>query len=93
MSQVFTTFEVNVDAQQEHSRRVNSLENRLRAAREHARRVTMMYAAGHVEIALAWEMVAELEKAQSQQQAPRLTNFQRYCLMYPEAPECRIYDL
>ncbi len=70
-----------------------SLQNRLRAALEHARRVTSMYEEDHIEIALAWEMVAELEKAQRHQTQPRLSNFELYCLMNPDAPECRIYDL
>lgn len=93
MSQVFTCLEIDVHSDQAETRSTNPLPNRLRAALEHARRVTMMYEEGQIEIALAWEMVEELTKAQRQQRASQPSNFEMYCLMYPEAPECRIYDL
>jgi hypothetical protein len=93
MSQVFTCLEIDVHSDQAETRSTNPLRNRLRAALEHARRVTMMYEEGQIEIALAWETVEELTKAQRHQRALQPTNFELYCLMHPEAPECRIYDL
>ena len=68
-----------------------SLENRLQAALEHARRLTAIYQEGQVEIAIAWENVEELRRAQAN--SPQLSGFERYCLENPEAPESRIYDL
>jgi len=93
MSQLLTVLDVDSRPIQGDAHSVCPLQNRLRAALEHARRVTTMYGENHVEIALAWEMVEELEKAQQHQTQPRLSNFELYCLMNPDAPECRIYDL
>jgi len=93
MSQLLTVLDVDSRPTQADTHSVSPLQNRLRAALEHARRVTGMYGEDHVEVALAWEMVDELEKAQRHQPKPRLSNFELYCLMNPDAPECRIYDL
>jgi len=68
-------------------------ENRLKAALEHARRLTTMYGCQRIEVAIAWETVEELQKAQSAQ--PFLScqsAFDRYCTETPHALECRIYD-
>jgi len=93
MSQILTILDVDSCPTQVDTHSVSPLQNRLRAALEHARRVTSMYEQDRIEIALAWEMVEELEKAQRHERVPRLTNFELYCLMNPDAPECRIYDL
>jgi hypothetical protein len=93
MSQVLTVLDVNALPKQVDTHIGYSLQNRFQAALEHARRLTNMYEKGRIEIALAWETVEELEKAQRHSHTPRLTNFELYCLAHPDAPECRIYDL
>lgn len=69
-----------------------TLESRLQAALEHARRLTTMYEPGSREIAVAWDTVEELWTAQRRQHAKAKTAFERYCATYPDAPECRIYE-
>jgi len=69
------------------------LETALKAALEHARRLTEMYGTDPVEVAIAWETVDELETAKARQQAQApATTFESYCSAYPDAPECRIYE-
>ena len=70
-----------------------SLNSRLQAALEHARRLTAMYDVGQIEVAIAWETVEELEVAQRRQQASRPSAFAQYCAANPDAPECRMYDV
>jgi hypothetical protein len=70
-----------------------SLETRLQAAFEHARRLTTMYGAGSVEVAIAWETVEELRDAQLGQQTAAPSTFDLYCAANPDAPECRAYDV
>lgn len=53
----------------------SGLHNRCKAALEHARRLSAIYTEGQIEIALAWETVDELEKAQRRYQVSRLSNF------------------
>ncbi len=93
MLQTLATFSVDLLTTKESTRPVDSLQNRILAALEHARRVTAMYEKNHIEIALAWEALEELIKAQKHHQSKKMTNFELYCLMNPDAPECRIYDL
>ncbi len=93
MSQVLTVLDVHPSPQQKYNGWHSTLEIHFQAALEHARRLTAMYAEGHIEITLAWETVEELAKAQRHRQKPQLTNFELYCLANPDAPECRIYDL
>jgi hypothetical protein len=65
--------------------------NRLKAALEHARRLTEMYGYQSVEVAIAWETVEELQK--TEQPVPSCQSaFDRYCAETPHALECRIYD-
>ena len=68
-----------------------SLQTRLEAALEHARRLTAMYGSNTMEVAIAWETVDELRKADREQRQPHLSAFARYCAANPEAPEARIY--
>ncbi|MDJ0706776.1 MAG: Calvin cycle protein CP12 [Leptolyngbyaceae cyanobacterium MO_188.B28] len=70
-----------------------SLESSIQAALEHARRLTEMNGVESVETALAWEVVEELMKAKREQKAKTPTPFEHYCDTYPEAVECRVYDL
>lgn len=93
MSQVLDTADMNCLAIPTSTGTDASLQNRYKAAVEHARRLSAIYEKGQVEIALAWETVAELEKAQRHRQLPRLSHFERYCLENPDAPEARIYDV
>ncbi|MGD1898644.1 MAG: CP12 domain-containing protein [Phormidesmis sp.] len=72
-------------------------ENRLKAALEHARRLTEMYGSQRVEVAIAWETVEDLQTAQSRQlkRNPVFScesAFNRYCIETPCALECRVYD-
>jgi len=69
-----------------------SVESQLRAALEHARRLTAMDESHSIEAAIAWEVVEELQFAQRQQRTTAQSAFAQYCLANPDAPECRIYE-
>lgn len=69
-----------------------SLDSRIKAALEHARRLTAMYGTGNIEVAIAWETVEELQVAKAKQPQAAPTTFARYCAENPDAPECRIYE-
>lgn len=78
----------------------HSLEHTLQIALEHARRLTQMYGPEAPEVAIAWDVVEELRTAQRRQtvaQQRQTANpqvaFATYCDRYPEARECRIYDV
>lgn len=68
-----------------------SLENRLQAALEHARRLTQMRSTADTEVAIAWETVKELQKALYRRPQAQPTAFAQYCAENPDAPEARIY--
>ncbi|ESA35969.1 cp12 domai nprotein [Leptolyngbya sp. Heron Island J] len=66
----------------------------LKAALEHARRLTEMHGPQSIDAALAWEAVEELETAKAGHRKTSLTTtFVRYCAEHPDAPEARIYDV
>ena len=68
-------------------------ENRLKAALEHARRLTQMHGHENVDVAIAWETVEELRTAQTRQPVYSCQSaFDRYCVEMPYARECRDYD-
>ena len=69
-----------------------SLETRLQVALEHARRMSAMFEAGNIEVAIAWETVEELAAARSHQKAAAKSAFSLYCEANPDAPECRLYE-
>jgi hypothetical protein len=71
-----------------------TLDNRLKAALEHARRITEIYGLGNLDAVLAWETVEELQQADKPQikNTPQ-NSFSHYCLENPGAPEARIYDV
>ncbi len=71
----------------------STLTSRLQAALEHARRLTAMYGTAHTDVAIAWETVEELQKAQAEQRTAPISAFAQYCAANPGAPECRIYDM
>ncbi|EDX86839.1 hypothetical protein S7335_4546 [Synechococcus sp. PCC 7335] len=72
---------------------VSTFENRLKAALEHARRLTEMHGYYSTEVAIAWETVEELETAKSRLPIPSCqASFDDYCAENPEALECRSYD-
>ncbi|TVP64070.1 MAG: hypothetical protein EA342_17160 [Leptolyngbya sp. LCM1.Bin17] len=70
----------------------SSLDSTIKAALEHARRLTDMYGTSNIEVALAWEAVDELETARTHQKTLQMSSLERYCAAYPDAPECRIYE-
>ncbi|MBE9064073.1 Calvin cycle protein CP12 [cf. Phormidesmis sp. LEGE 11477] len=71
----------------------STFDNRLKAALEHARRLTHMYGYQSADVAIAWETVEELETAKSHQPVPSCQySFDYYCAENPEALECRSYD-
>lgn len=72
---------------------IPTLENRLQAALEHARRLTAMFELPNPEVAIAWETVDELQAEKARQQAAQKTPFELYCEANPSAPECRIYQV
>lgn len=90
MSQTTVAFDLNCSTAKTSQ---PSLETRLQAAFEHARRLTAMYGAGSVEVAIAWETVEELRDAQRGQQAAAPSAFALYCTANPDALECRSYDV
>lgn len=71
-------------------------ENRLKAAVEHARRLTQMHGYQSVDTAITWETVEELRTANARRRMQLIQScqsaFDRYCLENPEALECRSYD-
>ncbi|NMF86448.1 hypothetical protein E1H13_24550 [Nodosilinea sp. P-1105] len=69
-----------------------SLDGTIKAALEHARRLTDMYGTSNIEVALAWETVDELETARTHQKTLQMSSLERYCIAYPDAAECRIYE-
>jgi hypothetical protein len=69
-----------------------SLDSQLKAALEHARRLTAMYGTDKIEVAIAWETVEELQVAKARQKDATQSAFARYCANNPEAPECRVYE-
>ncbi|PSN19697.1 hypothetical protein C7271_05980 [filamentous cyanobacterium CCP5] len=69
-----------------------TLETRLKAALEHARRLTKMSGIPNIDVAIAWEAVEELQAAQKRKPAPSPSAFAMYCAANPSAPEARIYD-
>ncbi|MBD2654129.1 Calvin cycle protein CP12 [Synechocystis sp. FACHB-383] len=71
-----------------------TLDNRLKAALEHARRITEIYGLGSLDAVLAWETVEELQ--QVDKSLPKNTphnSFTHYCTENPSALEARIYDV
>ena len=71
----------------------SAFETRLKAALEHARRLTDMHGPRSIDAAIAWETVEELQTAKARQQMKKPTPFARYCLENPHALEARIYDV
>ena len=69
-----------------------SLESRLQAALEHARRLTQMRGTADIEVAIAWETVEELQVALYRRKQAAPTAFAQYCVANPDAPECRVYE-
>ncbi|MGB3138290.1 MAG: CP12 domain-containing protein [Nodosilinea sp.] len=70
-----------------------SSESQMRAALEHARRLTAMNGHHNREVAIAWEVVEELQFAQRRQRATVQSAFAQYCLANPDAIEARMYDV
>lgn len=70
-----------------------SLQTSFQAALEHARRLTLMYGIEATEVVVAWDAVEELITATRRQQESSDSGFESYCALYPDAPECRIYDV
>ncbi|MGB3201402.1 MAG: Calvin cycle protein CP12 [Nodosilinea sp.] len=68
-------------------------ESKIRAALEHARRLTAMEGIRSRNVAIAWEVVEELQVAQRQRRATVQSAFTQYCLANPAAPEARMYDV
>lgn len=71
----------------------SALETQLRAALEHARRLTEMQGPNNIEVALAWETVEELQTAKAGHQTNPTIAFIRYCAENPSASEARVYDV
>lgn len=69
-----------------------TLETRLKAALEHARRLTQMNGTRSIDVAIAWETVEELQAAQNRTPETSPSAFAQYCEANPNAPECRIYE-
>lgn len=72
----------------------SAFETQLKAALEHARRLTEMHGPQNIEVALAWETVEELQTAKAgHRKASPTIAFVRYCAENPGASESRIYDV
>lgn len=74
----------------------STYKNRLKAALEHAHRLTQMRGYQNVDVAIAWETVEELRTARRERLMPSPPScqaaFERYCIENPHALECRSYD-
>lgn len=70
-----------------------SLDTRISTAREHARRLTALYGTNSPDVAVAWEEVEELLTAKARQKEQKVSAFEEYCSLYPDAPECRMYEV
>ena len=72
----------------------STFETRLKAALEHARRLSEMHGPSSIDAAIAWETVEELQTAKARQQpVTPAAVFARYCAENPHARESRIYDV
>lgn len=71
----------------------SALDLELRAAREHARRLTMMHGIDARDVAVAWDTVEELMTAKARQRSRALSSFEQYCQDHPDASEARLYDV
>lgn len=72
----------------------SAFDTQLKAALEHARRLTEMHGTQNIEVALAWETVEELHTARAghRKSSPTI-DFVRYCAENPSASEARMYDV
>ena len=69
----------------------STFETRLKAALEHARRLTDMHGPRSIDAAIAWETVEELQTAKArQQQVTPASAFAHYCSEKPHALESRL---
>ena len=72
----------------------SAFETQLKAALEHARRLTEMHGPQSIEVALAWETVEEMQTAKAgRHKANPTIAFVRYCAENPGASEARVYDV
>lgn len=71
----------------------DKLENELKAALEHARRLTGLYGTETPEVAVAWDVVEELLAAKARRREKAPSSLESYCSLNPNAPECRVYDV
>ncbi|EKV02763.1 CP12 domai nprotein [Leptolyngbya sp. PCC 7375] len=79
---------------QKSSSNKSAFATRLKAALEHARRLTEMHGPRSIDAAIAWEAVEELQTAKARQpQVSPNEAFARYCDENPHALESRIYDV
>jgi hypothetical protein len=69
------------------------LDIELKAALEHARRLTEMYGVKSLEVAVAWDAVEELLSAKAHRRETPVSSLTQYCDLNPDAPECRLYDV
>ncbi|MUL36012.1 Calvin cycle protein CP12 [Gloeocapsopsis dulcis] len=93
---VYVTKELTATVSTPHVESKKSLETSFQAALEHARRLTQMYGIDTPEVAVAWDTVEELITAiaaKDRQRETPTSAFAKYCALYPEAPECRLYDV
>jgi len=70
----------------------DALDVELQVSLEHARRLTDLYGTANPQVAVAWDVVEELSRAKAKRRERGTTSLQAYCELYPEAPECRMYD-
>ncbi|HEY9764167.1 MAG TPA: Calvin cycle protein CP12 [Trichocoleus sp.] len=71
----------------------DKLESELRAALEHARRLTDLLGTGTPEVAVAWDVVEELLAAKARRREKATSSLESYCSLNPDAPECRVYEV
>lgn len=69
------------------------LESELRAALEHARRMTELCGTDTPDVAVAWDVVEELLAAKARRREKATSSLENYCFLNPDAPECRVYDV
>ena len=74
---------------------VSNLEQAILEAVAEARTTCSSNGSSSSECAVAWDIVEELQAEKSHQKQARKTkdSLDNYCDRYPEAAECRVYDI
>jgi hypothetical protein len=92
MSEILKVVKAAVDSNKDV---VSTLETAILEAVTEARKTCEVNGSNSSDCAVAWDIVEELQAEKShQKQARQIKNsFDNYCKRYPNALECRVYDI